>query len=160
MEAPTNMGRKRQTSEGLGYGLRGLHWRGWLVGGHWRLRLGRRWLRFGCSGLIGWRAGWGWLCGLGELWNLTSASLKTGHYLLSEFRARGRQGSVRRWGRLWGWGKRRVVSGEWQVTIHGRLGGLWGLTPHRSDDRPLHGESGSAVVRVWDRAGSGSPGSI
>ena len=42
--------------------------------------------------------------GLGGLWNLTPTGLKTGHYMLNEFGARGRQGSVRRWGPLWGLG--------------------------------------------------------
>jgi len=56
-----------------------------------------------------WRAGlglsWGWLRGLGGLWNLTPTGLKTGHYMLNEFGARGRQGSVRRWSPLWGLGR-------------------------------------------------------
>jgi len=40
--------------------------------------------------------GWGWLG------SLTLTDLKTGHYMLNEFGPRGRQGSVRRWSRLWG----------------------------------------------------------
>lgn len=47
---------------------------------------------------------WGWLCVLGRLWNRTLTGLKTGHYMLNEFGARGGQGSVRRWGRLRGLG--------------------------------------------------------
>ncbi len=66
--------------------------------------------------------GWG---GLGGLWRLTPTGLpgrtgthktrKTGHDLLNEFDARGRKGSVGRWGRLWGLGWCRVVSDEWRV---------------------------------------------
>jgi hypothetical protein len=56
----------------------------------------------------------------GGLGSLPLTGLKTGHYLLNEFGARGRQWSVRRWGRLWGVGKwplgfarrKRVASGE------------------------------------------------
>src|SRR6266852_9777402 len=99
VEAPTNMGRKSFTREGVSYGcgLRGAWWRG--GDGSWRR-------------------------GRGRLWSLSPTGLKTGHYLLNEFGARGRQRSVRRWGRLWGVGKWRVVSGERRVTIRGRLGGL------------------------------------
>src|SRR5229473_3069879 len=92
VEAPTNMGRKSLTREGVSYGcgLRGAWWRGGDGGG---------------------RRGRGWL------WSLAPARLKTGHYLLNEFGARGRQGSVRRWRRLLGWG--------W---LCGR-GGLWSRSP-------------------------------
>ncbi len=64
----------------------------------------------GWSGLCwDWRAGlnWGWLCGLGGLWRLAATGLKAGQYLLNEFGARGRQGSVRRRGGLLGLGLRR-----------------------------------------------------
>src|SRR6266852_2731792 len=64
--------------------------------------------------------------------------------MANEFGARGRQGSVRRWGRLLGLGRwplgfargKRVASGEWRagrksrflaalgMTIHGGFGGL------------------------------------
>src|SRR5713226_1873030 len=92
VEAPTNMGRKSLTREGVSYGcgLRGAWWRG---------------------GDESWRRG------RGRLWSLSPTGLKTGHYLLNEFGARGRQGSVRRWGRLLGWG--------W---LCGR-GGLWSRSP-------------------------------
>src|SRR6266849_1573750 len=92
VEAPTNMGRKSFTREGVSYGcgLRGSWWRG--GDGSWRR-------------------------GRGRLWSLSPTGLKTGHYLLNEFGARGRQGSVRRWRRLLGWG--------W---LCGR-GGLWSRSP-------------------------------
>jgi len=38
--------------------------------------------------------------GGGGLGSLSRTGLKTGHYMLNEFDARGRQRSVRRWGRL------------------------------------------------------------
>src|SRR6266446_5940494 len=63
------------------------------------------------------RGGGSWRRGRGRLWSLAPARLKTGHYLLNEFGARGRQRSVRRWGRLLGWG--------W---LCGR-GGLWSRSP-------------------------------
>jgi hypothetical protein len=46
---------------------------------------------------------------------LEVTGVKTSHYLVNKFGARGRQGSVRRLGRLWGW-----LCG---------LGGLWSLPP-------------------------------
>ncbi len=66
VEAPTNMGRKSFTREGVSYGcgLRGAWWRG--GDGSWRR-------------------------GRGRLWSLSPTGLKTGHYLLNEFGARGRQ---------------------------------------------------------------------
>src|SRR5216684_3128669 len=124
VEAPTNMGRKSLTREGVSYGcgLREAWWRG--GDGSWRRGRGRLWSlsptglktghyllnEFGARGRRGsvrrWRRllGWGWLCGRGGLWSRSPTGLKTGHYLLNEFGARGRQGSVRRWRRLLGWG--------------------------------------------------------
>jgi hypothetical protein len=92
VEAPTNMGRKSLTREWVrfGCGLRGTWWRG--GDGSWRRDRGR-----------------------GGMWSLSLTGLKTGHYLPNEFGARGRQRSVRGWGRLLGWG--------W---LCGR-GGLWSL---------------------------------
>ena len=52
-------------------------------------------IRGGFGGL-----GIGWLVGPAE-WP-AGTGLKTGHYMVDEFGARGRQRSVRRWGRLWG----------------------------------------------------------
>src|SRR6266851_4700951 len=94
VEAPTNMGRKSLTREWVrfGCGLRGTWWRG--GDGSWRRDRGR-----------------------GGMWSLSLTGLKTGHYLPNEFGARGRQRSVRRWGRLLGWG--------W---LCGR-GGLWSRSP-------------------------------
>src|SRR6266852_4135570 len=79
VEAPTNMGRKSFTREGVSYGcgLRGAWWRG--GDGSWRR-------------------------GRGRLWSLSPTGLKTGHYMPNEFGARRRQRSVRRWDRLLGWG--------------------------------------------------------
>jgi hypothetical protein len=91
------MGRKGQTPEGRsrGCGLRSLRWRG--------------------GGVLLW-LGW-WLGGLGSLpltglpgRTGTHRTRKTGQYMLSKFAARGRQGSVWRWGRLLG--KGRVASDE------------------------------------------------
>src|SRR5260370_556922 len=47
--------------------------------------------------------------------------VKTSHYLLNKFGARGRQGSMRRLGRLWGWlcGRSRL----WSVTRTGLRAG-------------------------------------
>src|SRR6266852_3349888 len=137
VEAPTNMGRKSLTREGVSYGcgLREAWWRG--GDGSWRRGRGRLWSlsptglktghyllnEFGARGRRGsvrrWRRllGWGWLCGRGGLWSLSPTGLKTGHYLLNEFGARGGRGGVRRWRRLLGWG--------W---LCGR-GGLWSRSP-------------------------------
>ena len=60
--------------------------------------------RLGCFGGLG--VGWGWL---DMRSGREGTGLKTGQYMLKEFGARGRQRSVRRWGR--GLGKWRVVSG-------------------------------------------------
>ncbi len=117
MEAPTNMGRKRPTCKGLGhaFGLRGWYCRPCGLGcgnGMWG---GGRGCGWSGSGLCwDWRAGLNrdWLCGLGGLWSLTHTALEAGQYLLNEFGAGGRKGSVRRRGRLRGLGKWRVMSGE------------------------------------------------
>ena len=53
------------------------------------------------GGFGGLGVGWGWL---DMRSGRQGAGLKTGHYMLNEFGARWRQGSVRRWGRLWGFG--------------------------------------------------------
>src|SRR5216684_2687728 len=88
VEAPTNMGRKSLTCERVRYGcgLRGAWWRD--GDGSWRRGRGRLW-RLSPTGLP-----------------TGSGQVPTGHYMPNEFVARGRQGSVRRWGRLWGgwWG--------------------------------------------------------
>ena len=116
MEAPTNMGRKSQTPEGLsrGCGLRSIRWRGGdgVLGlGKWRV-MSDDW-RVVC-------VGWGksrFLAPLGMTIHVRGlgrflTGLKTGQDLLCEFGSRRWQGSVRRGGRLWGLGKWRVVSGE------------------------------------------------
>jgi len=68
---------------------------------------------------MGFGFGWGWLDmrsgrqGAGRSDRVGPQNLrKTGQDLVSEFGARGRQGSVRRWGGLGGLRKWRVVSGE------------------------------------------------
>ncbi len=127
MEAATYRERKSQTREGLSCAC-GLRWGGWrgrgglLALGKWRgarrsgslVSLGMT-IYGGRDGLGRWR--------LGGLWGLTPTGLPgrtgaqrtgtIGHYMLSEFSARGRQGSLRRWGGSVG--KWRVVSGEWRV---------------------------------------------
>src|SRR6266478_3457817 len=84
-----------------------------------RKSLTREWVRFGC-GLRGtwWRGGdgsWRRDRGRGGMWSLSLTGLKTGHYLPNEFGARGRQRSVRGWGRLlgWGWLCGRAGCGVW-----------------------------------------------
>ena len=51
------------------------------------------------GGFGGLAVGWGWL---DMRSGRQGAGLKTGHYMLNEFGARGGHWSVRRWGRLWG----------------------------------------------------------
>ena len=51
--------------------------------------------------------GWGWL---DMRSGRQGAGLKTGHYMLNEFGARGGHWSVRRWGRLWGAGLKAAAT--------------------------------------------------
>jgi hypothetical protein len=47
--------------------------------------------------------GWDDFSRVFPVWSGTHRMRKAGQYLLNEFVARGRHGSVHRWGRLWGW---------------------------------------------------------
>src|SRR5713226_10388191 len=91
-----------------------------MRGGDWL----RGWLRRRRGGP---GVGWGWL---DVRSGREGAGLKTGHYMLNEFGARGRHGSVRRWGGLWGlglWLGGLLGLGWWLGGLGLRLGGMLGL---------------------------------
>src|SRR6266404_3890749 len=58
--------------------------------------------------------------------------------------------------RSWEAGKCMAVGPAVRLVV--RPGRVVEPEPHRSEDRPLHGEPDPSAVRVWGRAGSGSCG--
>src|SRR6266481_2421110 len=81
------------------------------------------------GGLGGLGVGWGWL---DMQSGRQGAGLKTGHYMLNEFGARGGHWSVRRWGRLWGAGLKAAATmgvGREEVVVVAIDGGADGAAP-------------------------------
>ena len=80
----------------------------------------------------GFRRAGGWVGWLDMRSGRQGAGLKTGHYMLNEFGARGGHWSVRRWGRLWGAGLKAAATmgvGREEVVVVAVDGGADGAAP-------------------------------
>ncbi len=136
---------KSRQSELLGRNARrvwpSVEWRGGSAGGCWAERLA----------LGGFRRAWGWvgLVGHAEWPTRNRSPDRVGT-------SSDRPLHAERIRRSWEAGKCMAVGPAVRLVV--RPGRVVEPEPHRSEDRPLHGEPDPSAVRVWGRAGSGSCG--